>query len=578
MNRLQMKSFFFLPTLSQSLTISVSFFLLFCQFPTSKPSSTTPQKDIEKTYQYTKQLSAIKLQMGKTYLFPNDLENPNAYFTAAVYATEALDNHILFPKSFYLRYKDTIRGNILQERKLTDVVIIQNPNLENPIMNSDEVLFQLNDDIAKLSFTRDKLEDVMEVLYHQVEATKLANVVNVKWTDIEFAASEGYVSNCLQSSLIQTENYEELFKPQTIFSIYLPLTETKTKRKTITSVSNTSQLKQFGIQKNDEIIAINGKSIRYLSLLKIYSMLKGKLGESVKLSIKRNLDQTFQVEIPFLKSKPNEKNKIVFGEIWKGQHNILQIKVKGFIKGNDKTTTDLIKETYLESMADAKQKNISIHGIILDLRDNSGGYLHLIIECMRMFIPMGLLTTTKIGKRTPDEIYGNGSSITDLPLVVLINENTGSGSELIAGAVRLRKRGFIFGSKSTGQGIVHSMQKLMGYDSLILKITTSYLYLPNGKIFHGIGIEPDISISDEANVKIKFPELSPSHLSNLTKEGKDEISSNTQLDESKLSLWVETNGTAKQTIQKESKQGLSPDYQLLHSLDVFAGILANQTK
>ncbi|TGM40509.1 peptidase S41 [Leptospira levettii] len=573
-----MKFFSFLPTIFQSFTISISIFLLFCQLPTPNPSSMTPAKEIEKTYQYTKQISAIKIQMEKTYLYPNDLDNPNAYITAAVYATETLDHHILFPKTFYLNYKDTIRGNVLQEGKLTDVVIIQNPNLEDPIMDSDEVLLQLNDAFAKLSFTRDNLEDVMEVLYNQVFAKTANKVVNVSWSEIEFSASEGYVSNFLKSSLIQTRNYEELLKPQTIFSIDLPLTETKTKQKIITSLSNTSQLKQFGIQKNDEILTINGKSIRYLSLRKIYPMFNGKLGESVKLKIKRNLNQTFLVEIPFLESKPNENTKLVSGKIWKGQSNILQIKVNGFTKGIEKTATDLIKETYLVAMADAKQKDIPIQGIILDLRDNTGGYLDLIIECMRMFIPKGLLVTTKIGKRAPNEIYGNGSSITDLPLVVLINENTGSGSELIAGTVRLQKRGFIFGSKSTGQGIVHSMQKLNGYDSIILKITTSYLYLPNGKIFYGNGIEPDIWISDEANVKMKFPESFPSQLTNISKEGKNEISSIAPLDSTKLSLWVETYGTAKQTIQKESKQGLTPDYQLLHSLDVFDGILANQTK
>ncbi|XDD48423.1 S41 family peptidase [Leptospira sp. WS39.C2] len=193
---------------------------------------------------------------------------------------------------------------------------------------------------------------------------------------------------------------------------------------------------------------------------------------------------------------------------------------------------------------------------------------------MRLFIPKGLLYSTSTNYPF-NEYFATNSILTDLPLFVLINENTGSGSELIAGVLRHHNRGTILGTKSLGQGLVHSLRKVPRFETYIIKYPTSFLYLPDGNKFHGPGITPDIWIGDGTNEFPKF--FNPnSYTTDNTSDGTKPNHSKSQLDFSKIGQWVETNGSAKQNIQSDLKKGLTPDYQLLHSIDVFSGLLATK--
>ncbi|TGM32079.1 peptidase [Leptospira biflexa] len=569
-----MKQISFHSPLTLIASFSFLLFLLYCQLPKQKQETLTSWPGVGKTYHYSKQITEIKNLLRRNYIYPKDLNLPSAHLTAAITATERWGNHIVLPKSFYHKYKSAINGNVIQDGKLAQLVMIQTPDLDNQTINNDEVILELEEEFAKLSFDQDQLEEVMAVLYKQIKTPSSDIVSKQEWEKIEIGALEGYVSKLFESTIIQQETWEDSFKPQTSISISIPIKESKTKRKIITKLKKTSFLNKIGLQTDDEILSINGNSVRFISIPTIEQMLKGKVGESIKITILRNKNQIHHYEIPLKTNGTSitNENKSIEAKIQTGKYNFIHMKVLGFVKGIDFDSIKLIKENYTSLMEEAKSKKITIHGFLLDLRDNSGGYLDLVTECMRLFVTKGLLYTT----RAPNnEYYANNSVLIELPLIVLINEDTGSGSELIAGVVRYHNRGAIFGTKSFGHGLVHTLRSVPGSATLLIKYPTSFLYLPNGEKFHNIGISPDLWISEEANESPRYSKP----ISKLNENGEGTNNGNlpnSKLDLQKIGQWVEKNGSAKQIIQTELQKGQTPDYQLLHSLDAFAGILATQ--
>ena len=131
-------------------------------------------------------------------------------------------------------------------------------------------------------------------------------------------------------------------------------------------------------------------------------------------------------------------------------------------------------------------------GMILDLRANPGGSLNAVVEMARMLLPEGVIVYTedKNGKR--QEYTCDGKREFDLPMVVLVDMNSASASEIMAGAIKDYGIGTLVGTTTFGKGIV---QQIMPFrDGSAVKITISAYYTPNGNNIHGIGIEPDVEV------------------------------------------------------------------------------------
>ncbi|TGL62542.1 S41 family peptidase [Leptospira jelokensis] len=561
-------------------SFSIFLFFLTCQLPKQKSETLTTFSTLpglDKTYLYSKRITETKTLLQRNIIYPKELNLPSAHLAAAIVATERLGNHILLPKSFYHKYNTAIKGKVIQDGEMADVIVIQNPDLENPNLKTDETILELEGEFTKLPFGQGQLEEVMEVLNKQIHKKYKQPDSKQEWEKIEIAALEGYVSKLFSTTIFEQVLWEDSFKPKSFITISIPIKESKTKRKFIDLLRKSHSIKKLGFQTEDEILSINGNSVRFLSISTINSMLKGKVGESIKIEIQRNTNQILFLNIPLMANWSDEsvEDKIVEAKILTGKYNFIHMKVLKFLKGNDSDSIKLIKDNYQSLMEEAKTKNITIHGFILDLRDNSGGFLDMVIECMRLFVPKGLLLSIQNRNAPPNESFATNSTMTDLPLVVLINENTGSGSEQIAGVIQYQNRGRVLGTKSFGQGIIHNLRHVPGFETFLIKFPTSFLYLPDGKTFHGIGITPDIWIADGANENPKFSKPS----SNLTENESVEMQpkdSKFLLDLPTISQWVEKNGSANERIQFELKAGQSPDYQLIHSLDVFSGILSTR--
>ena len=129
-------------------------------------------------------------------------------------------------------------------------------------------------------------------------------------------------------------------------------------------------------------------------------------------------------------------------------------------------------------------------GLILDLRANPGGSLNAVVEMARMILPEGMIvyTENKNGKRS--EYTCDGENELDVPLVVLIDMNSASAAEIMAGAIKDYELGTLVGTTTFGKGIV---QQIIPFrDGSAVKVTISAYYTPKANNIHGIGIEPDI--------------------------------------------------------------------------------------
>ena len=131
-------------------------------------------------------------------------------------------------------------------------------------------------------------------------------------------------------------------------------------------------------------------------------------------------------------------------------------------------------------------------GLILDLRGNPGGSLDAVVQIARKLLPEGMIVYTedKAGKRT--EYTCDGKTPLEVPLVVLVDMNSASASEIFAGAIKDYNYGTLIGTTTFGKGIVQSLFPLEDGDAI--KLTTAKYFTPNGNYIHGVGIDPDIEL------------------------------------------------------------------------------------
>jgi carboxyl-terminal processing protease len=139
--------------------------------------------------------------------------------------------------------------------------------------------------------------------------------------------------------------------------------------------------------------------------------------------------------------------------------------------------------------------NNGMKSLILDLRFNPGGLLNMAVSVADRFVSSGVLVSTKGREEEQNQVYlatGSGT-YPDLPLVILTNNGSASASEIVAGAIKDRKRGVIVGTKTFGKG---SVQSLIGVEEehCALKLTTALYYTPSGTSIEGVGVEPDVKV------------------------------------------------------------------------------------
>ncbi|GIV27578.1 MAG: peptidase S41 [Bacteroidia bacterium] len=257
----------------------------------------------------------------------------------------------------------------------------------------------------------------------------------------------------------------------------------------ITEVYENSPALENGLVPGTEIIAVNGKDVSKLSLNEITSLIKGEAGTSVQIKF-----------IPFRSNSPVEKT-IVRNEI-KSQTNVFSSILKnniGYIRLQ--SFTDNCASEVKKSLLDLKKQNVQ--GLILDLRDNPGGLLMEAIQIVNLFVPKDVEVVFTKGRTS--NWYKSYRTLenpvdTEVPLIVLVNENSASASEIVAGALQDLDRAVIVGSRSFGKGLVQNTIDLP-YNTK-MKITIAKYYTPSGRCIQAL----DYSQKDKNGRVLKVPD------------------------------------------------------------------------
>ena len=241
----------------------------------------------------------------------------------------------------------------------------------------------------------------------------------------------------------------------------------------ISRVMEGQPAQQAGMQEGDVIVGVNGEDMRGKMMSDVAAKIRGKAGTEVTIEVFRKstgktLEMIMERAVVVMES--------VDSRMIKG--NIGYISISGF----KENTYEQFK-----TALDALQKE-GMKGLVLDLRDNPGGLVKSVYQIGEELLPEGTMVYTLDKQEKREDLKCDGEYL-DIPLVVLVNENSASASEILAGAVKDTGRGTLVGAQTFGKGLVQRLFTLP--DGSGLNVTIQKYYTPKGISIHGIGIEPD---------------------------------------------------------------------------------------
>lgn len=250
------------------------------------------------------------------------------------------------------------------------------------------------------------------------------------------------------------------------------------------SVFDESPAKKAGIEVGDYITKVDGESYSADQLEEAVSKIRGNIGEKVKITVlrKNNKDKAEEKEIEV--ERADVKVDTVDSKVVeKDGNSVGYIKIKEF--------EDVTKEEFAKELKSLKDQNVD--GIVMDLRNNPGGSLDVCLAIADTFLDEGVIVST-VDKKGKEIVENSDKEMDKTPMTVLINENSASASEILAGAFKDRGRAKIIGKTSFGKGIVQKLFPLE--DGSGVKITISEYFTPNKTKIHKIGVKPDIEVEN----------------------------------------------------------------------------------
>ena len=228
-----------------------------------------------------------------------------------------------------------------------------------------------------------------------------------------------------------------------------------------------------GILAGDIIYKINDEEVYNSDSTAIANLLRGSKGSTVKLSVIRDGEEkTFDL------TREEINNVSAYVDY---QDNTAIIHVTRF----DTDTGDIIRDF----TKDFQDKNIN--KVILDLRDNGGGYVSAAKDLLSLWIDSKTVLIQKSTRLKDETSYADHgkATLSDMKTIVLVNGSTASASEIVAGALQDYGKATIVGETTYGKGVVQALVNLSG--GSVLKVTTAHWYTPNGNTINGTGIKPD---------------------------------------------------------------------------------------
>jgi len=310
-----------------------------------------------------------------------------------------------------------------------------------------------------------------------------------------------------------------------------------------------------GLRPGDFITHLNGESLMGLQLNEAVEKMRGPVNSEVKLTVRREGREPFDVAITRAVIKIQSVRSRVEGD------DIGYVRITSF---NEQTDAGLQK-----AVAQIKEKaGNKLKGLILDLRRNPGGLLDQAVAVSDAFLEKGEIVSTR-GRQSDTAQRFNakpGDILGGLPLVVLIDQGSASASEIVAGALQDHQRAILMGVRSFGKGSVQTQMPLPGNGGM--RLTTAYYYTPSGRSIQRDGIEPDINVP---MAKLEVLDAGPRRseaslrgaLSNPNQKDKDK---DPAADKDK------TTGATPAAATQTGREGEGDDYQLARAVDLIRGL------
>lgn len=249
-------------------------------------------------------------------------------------------------------------------------------------------------------------------------------------------------------------------------------------RLVVTKTLDNSPAQRAGLKEKDEIVAIDGASAIGLTPEQAAEKIRGKAGSAVQIAVKRG-------ESPQPKAFDITRAEIIIHAV---AYKVVEPNI-GLIQLSTFISNDAAREFKV-----ALEKLSRTDGLIIDLRDNPGGLLSNSLEIADMLLDGGVIVST-VGRTGKSIDTASGNPLTHQPIAVLVDDESASASEILAGALKDNNRGVIIGTHTYGKGLVQEINHLP--DGAAIHITVSKYLTPGGIDINKIGVQPDILVSDK---------------------------------------------------------------------------------
>jgi carboxyl-terminal processing protease len=280
-------------------------------------------------------------------------------------------------------------------------------------------------------------------------------------------------SNYFPQSTMDVFN-ERLFNEYTGLGIWLR--KAKTGGIEIASVQSGSPAEKEGLKAGDRVLAVNQNSLEGLTLPSALALVRGTDGKNVDLLIDRD-GREFSVPVAKVTM---DRETVALSQIADG---VVLVKISSFNSGTADEIADKLKDSSFDK------------GIVIDVRANPGGQLKEAVATAELFIGNGVIVSYQKVNEDPVIFKAENASPIQSPLVVLIDRDSASAAEILAGALQDRNRAVVIGERSMGKGTVQEFISLN--DGSKLELTVAKYRTPSGQIIDGVGIEPDLAATDD---------------------------------------------------------------------------------
>ena len=239
-----------------------------------------------------------------------------------------------------------------------------------------------------------------------------------------------------------------------------------------------------GIKAGDLILKLDDKSVKGMAFEDAIKIMRGEPGTKIRLTIARE----------------GEENPLIFDlkrEIIKIRRVTADLLDKDFAYVRISSFQGDAAEQMIRELKKLRvqHKRRDFKGLVLDLRNNPGGFMNAAVKVAETFLDGGMVTYTKGRKRIQERhVAKRGDFLRGAPMVVLVNRGSASASEIVAGALKDHKRALVIGARTFGKASVQSVQPLPG--GAAIKLTTARYYTPSGESIQARGIEPDFPVSN----------------------------------------------------------------------------------